>query len=91
MEYLIGLIAALIGGIFFYKKKADKNAIDAKLAETKGKDSALIDEAKEVRLAIEEIDKNLKKIKEEREVERKKRKYMTLKERAELAKKKFQK
>ena len=42
MEYLIGLIVLLFGGLFFYKKKADDASTEAKLAETKGRDKELI-------------------------------------------------
>lgn len=67
MEYLIGLIVILLGGIFHFKGKADEKAIDAKLASAKGKDSVLAEEEFDLKKAIAEIDANIEKAKKERE------------------------
>lgn len=89
MEYILGIIAALIGGLFFYKKKADKVAIDAKLSESKGRDRELREQELDLKDAIAEIDANLEKIRKEREAKNNRTK--TLKEiRDELKKKRGQ-
>jgi len=78
MEYIIGLIIILLGGIFHFKKKADNTAIDAKLAKTKGKDEALAQEQFDLEAAIKEIDDNLEKVRKDKEEANKKRKNLTL-------------
>ncbi len=80
MEYLIGVLVALLGGIFYYKKKADDAIVDSKLAETKGKDEVLKQRQEELKSAIKEIDDNIKKMNENREVEKKKNDNLTLAE-----------
>ncbi len=91
MEYLIGIIVALLGGLLFYKKKADKNAVDSKLAETKGRDAELQVSQEEVAEAIKELDKGIKQMAKEKAKADKDRKNMTLKERADEARKRFDK
>jgi len=78
MEYLIGLLVAALGGIFYYKKKAGDAVVEAKLAEAKGRDAELKQQAKEVTAAIKEIDESLAKIKAKREAEKKKNDNLTL-------------
>jgi len=87
MEIIIGIIVALFGGLIFYKKKADKSAVDAKLGETKGKDAVLEEAAAELKAQIAEIDNNLEKIRKDKEAERVKSKNLTLAERRERIKK----
>lgn len=89
MEYLIGIILALLGGLIFYKKKADNNAVDVKLAKTKGRDAELQVSQEEVESAIREIDSRIEEIKKEKKERDKDRKNLSLKERAEEAKKRY--
>ena len=89
MELIIGLIVALFGGLIFYKKKADKAAVDTKLAKTRGQDIALKEQQDEVKAAIETLDKGIEAMKKEKEAKdlKRKNKYMSLKERKERIKK----
>lgn len=87
MEIIIAIIAALVGGLFFYKNKADKVSVDGKLAETKGQDRGLQNEAEEIKKAIEMLDKGIEAARKEREAEKQKKKSMTLAERRESIKK----
>lgn len=81
MEYIIGVILALLGGLFFYKKKADKAAVDSKLAEAKGKDSILEGEQFDLKEEIKKIDERLELIRKEREASNKENtKNLSLKE-----------
>lgn len=81
MEYIIGVIVALIAGLLFYRNKAKEAQVDSKLAETKGRDRELKLVHNDIKNAIEDIDKGIKKIKEERKT--KNNKQLTLEERAE--------
>ena len=87
MEIIAGIIVALLGGLFFFKKKADKAAVDSKLAETRGRDQELEISENELEAAIAEIDENLTKIKEERDKRRNEDRNMTLAERRARIKK----
>lgn len=87
MEYIIGLILALVGGLLFYKRKSEKAEIDSKLSETKGKDSILKENQADVEKAISDLDAGIEKMKAEREAQRIKDENMTLKERADRIKK----
>lgn len=91
MEYLIGIIVALLGGVFFYRNKAKNNRVDAILAETKGTDRELAEQESLVIQAIKDIDDGIRKEKEKRKAQADKRKNMTLKERADEAKKRYNK
>lgn len=91
MEYIIGLIVALFAGLLFFEKKSKDNAAKAKLAEAKGQDKELAIQQEEVIKAIEDLDAGVDKLEEERKAEAEKRKNMTLKERADEAKKRYQK
>lgn len=86
---LIGIIVALFAGLFFYKNKADKAKVDAKLSETKGRDAALKESQEEIESAIETLDKGIDKMKAEQEAEARKRAEdnLSLKERADRIKK----
>lgn len=88
MEYLLGIIGLLIGGLFYFKSKSDKASSDAKIAETKGKDQQLEATQEEVEAAIAELDKGIKKVQEQREAEARKaaEDNMSLKERADRIK-----
>lgn len=89
MEYLIGLLIAAIGGLLFFKNKADKATADAKLAEVKGRDKELQITQKELQDFINQVDTNIAKMKAQQEQEARKRKEnnMSLKERADRIKK----
>lgn len=87
MEYLIGLLVALLGGVFYFKTKADNAAIESKLAHTKGRDKELEMTENELKAAIEEIDKNVDKIVKERAEAKVKNDNMTLAERRARIKK----
>lgn len=89
MEYIIGIIVALIGGVFYFKNKADSATVDSKLAKTKGRDIELENHRKIVAEAIKEIDENIEKAKAQRKQEKNNLKNMSLKERAEAAKKRY--
>ena len=91
MEYLLGIIAALLGGIFYYRNKAKKSEIEAMLKETKVKDEALKQEEKLIEDAIAALDAGIQAIKKEKEEAAEKRKNMTLKERKEEAKNRYKK
>lgn len=91
MEYLVGLVLALLGGIFYFKGKADKAAVGARIAVTKAKDEALAEEEKLVEEAIQALNEAIITTEEKRKAELKKRKSMTLKERAEEAKNRYKK
>jgi len=80
MEMLIGLLIAALGGLFYFKNRADKAEINSKLAETKGKDSELKKEELRLKDAIAEIDNNIAKAKEDRDKILAARKNKTLQE-----------
>ena len=83
MEYIIGLLVALIGAVFFFKNKADKAKLDALLSETRGRDKELQEQQKDVENAIDEIDAGIKKLKQDRKKERDARAKKSREERAE--------
>lgn len=87
MEILIGIIVALLGGLFHFKNKADKAAVKAKLAKTEGRDEELKLEKGEIEGLIAEIDKNIEKMNKEREEKKNKEDNLTLAERRERIKK----
>lgn len=62
MEILLGVIAVLVALVFGYKRKAEKNGVQALLGETKGKDSQLEISQDEVEAAIKAIDQGIAKI-----------------------------
>jgi len=64
MDILIALLIAALGGVFYFKKKADESAIDAKLGKTKGQDLELKKEQMTLKEAIKQIDENIKKLRE---------------------------
>lgn len=81
MEYAVSVIVALIVGLLFYRNKAKEAQVNSKLAETKGQDKELKVIHNDIKNAIEDIDKGINKIKEERKT--KNNKQLTLEERAE--------
>lgn len=89
MEYIIGLIAVLFGAVLFYKNKAKDAEINSKLAETRGRDKELKAEHNDIKNAIKDIDKGIEEAREEYKTKRNKLKNMTLKERADAARKRY--
>lgn len=87
MEIIIGIIMALVGGLFFYKKKADKAAVDGKLAKTKGQDQELELKQEDLERMIAEIDDNIKALEVKKKADKNKRKNMTLAERRDAIRK----
>ena len=83
MEYIIGLIALLFGGLYFYKKKADKAEVEAILAETEGKDSVLEELLNEAEKEAEELDKDLEILETERSKQREERESKSREDRAD--------
>lgn len=81
MEYIIGIIVALLGGVFYFKKKADNKAVEAKLAHTKGRDKELSDAAADLKKQIAELDAGIERARKEREARKERDKNMTLAER----------
>lgn len=90
MEYLVAIILALLGGIIVLNKQKKDAQSDAKIAETKGKDSELAKQQVKLKDEINKIDESIEDMKREKEAEYQRRKNMTLKERAEEAKKMFE-
>ena len=91
MEYLIGIIVALIGGLLFYRDKAKTSQTNEKIANTKGRDRELAEQESLVIQAIKDLDDGIRRETEKRKKEAEKRKNMTLKERADAAKKRYNK
>lgn len=89
MEYIIGLVLALLGGLLFYKNKSDKASTDAKLGETRGRDKELAINQKDIQNAIDGLDAGIEKMKAEREAQRLADENLSLKERADKMKKQF--
>ena len=89
MEYIVGLLFAALGGIFFFKSKADKSAVEAKLAVLKAKDEELVKKGKVYDEMIGIVDDTLKQAEIKKEEDKKKRKYMTLGERRAESAKRF--
>ena len=52
MEYLVGTIVALLGGLLFYRNKAKDSDVEARLANTKGQDQVLKIREEEIEKAI---------------------------------------
>lgn len=89
MEYIIGLILALVGGLLFYKNKSEKSETDSKLGETRGRDKELAITQKDVQDAIKSIDGGIEKMHQDREAQRQADENLSLKERADKMKKQF--
>lgn len=83
MEYLLGLLVAVLGGLFYFKNKSDKAESEVRLGETKIKDAKLETEQVNVQEQVKAIDEGIERMKQERLAERERRKNMSLKELAE--------
>lgn len=90
MEYLIALIVMLVGGVIVLSNQKKKAQTDAKLGEINGRDQELTKQQVKLQDAISEIDKSIKEMTKQREEELARRKNMKLAERAEEAKKRFE-
>ena len=82
MEYLLGIIAVLGGGVFYLWRQLQQSKADASLAETKGKDSILERDQKEIDEQIEKLDEGIKKMNEDRKKRQEEEKNLSLAERA---------
>lgn len=91
MEYLVGTLVALLGGLLFYRNKAKNSDVEAKLANTKGQDQVLKIREEEIEEAIKSIDEGISKMKADKLAEKQRRDNLTLKERAEEAKNRYKK
>lgn len=91
MEYLVGLVIALVCGVFFYKNKADSAEVETNLAETKGRDRELAEQEALIQQAIKDLDDGILTIKKDKLEKDKSRKHLTLKERADEAKNRYKK
>lgn len=91
MEYLIGIIVALIGGVFYFKGKADKADAGSRISLTKGRDIELADQQSIVEQAILDLEEGIKALDEKRKHQKKVHKTKTLKERAEEANDRYKK
>lgn len=73
MEAIIAIIVAALGGLLYYKNKADKASVAAKLARTEAEDRALKEQQVEVAKAIKVLDDGIEQARRDREIEMKKR------------------
>jgi type IV secretory pathway VirB6-like protein len=89
MDALFAIIVAAIGGLLYYKNKADKASVEAKLARTQAEDQALKEQQQEVAKAIDILNKGIDQARKDREIELRKREHdsLSLKERADRIKK----
>lgn len=88
MEYLIGIIIALVGAVFFFKKQSDTNKRDAVMGQTEGQDKILKENQEAVKRIIEASDTAMAELAEEREKQRKEYEAKTRAERADAWNKK---
>ena len=87
MEFLIGIVVLLFGGLVFYKRKADQSETTARLGEIKGQDKQLEIRQDEVEEAVKAIDSGIEQMKLEQRLKREQQRNMTLTERADQIKK----
>lgn len=87
MEFIVGILVALLGAVFYFKKKAGDASVEAKLARTRGQDKELELTAEELKRQIDEIDDGIEQARKEREERRLAEKRMTLKERRDRIRK----
>lgn len=87
MEIIIGILAAILGGMFLHSRNASKVA--AKQRETEIRDQALKEQQEAVQGAIKALDEGIEKAKRDKELldAKNARRNLTLKERAEQIKK----
>ncbi len=83
MDYLLGIIVALVGAVFYFKKQSDKNKADAIIGETKGQDKVLKENQDKAQRTVDEANSSIKEITQEREKQRKEYEAKTRSERAD--------
>jgi len=66
MEYVIGIVVALLAGLFYYKNKATTFAEEAVLADTRGQDKQLKKKQEEIDKEIKKLDAGIEALKAER-------------------------
>lgn len=89
MEYLIAIIASLVGGFFYLNSKKKSAEADALVANVRGQDKQLQIKGNELKLEIGVIDARIEEIKKIREQQAKIQNQLTLVERAEKSSNKF--
>lgn len=89
MEYIIGLILALVGFGYYQYNKRNEAETNVKLAETKGKDSILVQDQLNVEKEISNIDEGIAKLNEQRKQQLADNKAMSLTDRAKAARDRF--
>ena len=82
MEYLVGIIVALAGGVFVLWRKLQGAKVEKTLAETKGADAILKQNQEAVDKLIDNLDKGIEKMNEDRKKEKEDQKNLSLSERA---------
>jgi hypothetical protein len=65
MDYVVGLLIAALGAIFYFKSKADRAKIDAIVGRTEGREDILKQKQDAYKKQVEEINKNIEKAKDE--------------------------
>lgn len=88
MELIVGFLVFALIGIYYFKSKAEKEALDARMEAIKSKDAALKEDQDMVEKAIKDIDAGISALKKERESANQ-TKDISLEERAKLAKKRY--
>jgi small-conductance mechanosensitive channel len=89
MQYIIGIIVALVGVIVYQMNKRKSAEVDAILANTKGQDKQLEVKETEIKEEISVIDARLEEIKKARAEQLKIQDQMDLAQRAEELNKKL--
>lgn len=92
MEILVGVIVALIGLLFYKNGELKKAKVASILGNVKGQDKQLVKDQELIMSAVNEIDERIKAITAQKEAEvkeRQRQESLTLKQRAEEARKKF--
>jgi phage shock protein A len=67
MEYVVGLIVMLVGGLLYTMSLLRQKTIESSLAENKGRDKELVDQQLKVENSISKIDKQIEEIKKQKE------------------------
>lgn len=92
MENLLNIVSILalsiLGLLFFVAKLKDK-VLSSKLEKSRQKDQELLEEQRKVEEEIRKIDESIQEMKKQQKAEKIKRDNMTLKERAEEARKRY--
>jgi len=92
MENLVSIIGILVAGLLgllFFGSKLKDNVLSSKLKRSKQKDQELLEEQLKVEEEIRKIDESIQEMKKQQKEEKAKRDNMTLRERAEEARKRY--